>query len=130
MCFAVRTCRLTQMSSNEIQTNAAQRTVVDMEGVARSCRDRAREGAAQNYVVRVQDFVVWRDLVREPWNTGGGVVQYRGGEAAFFHGAVLIEQGANPAKVDVHRTYRSSAQHDAGIRREVRDCVVDLARRL
>src|SRR5579864_9199501 len=115
------------MSSNEIQTNAAQRTVVDVEGVARSCRDRAREGAAQNYVVRVQDFVVWRDLVREPCNARRGMIQHRGGEAAFFHGAVLVKQCANPAEVDVQRTYRSSAQYDAGIRREVRDRVVDLA---
>src|SRR6516164_7059604 len=99
-----------------------------MQRIAALGRRGSGERAAEDDVSGAKLLVVAGDLVCEPGDGRGGVVEHAGCEARFLDDGVLVEQGSDPAQVDTIRTDLSAAGYDSRIGGEVCDGVEHLAR--
>src|SRR6185437_12437597 len=115
--------------SGEVAAHAAIGTIVGLNRVAFAGLDRADERAGEHDLAGLQRKPERRDLVGEPRHAGGGMVEHAGGKPGLFELAVAIAQRADPAQVGIHWTDRTSAQHDAGVRRVVGNRIKNLAGR-
>ena len=68
------------------------------------------------------------ELVGEPGDAERRMAEHAGGDAGLLDLGILVHDAADPAQVDVHRTDRPAADHDAGRGAVVGDGVEDLAR--
>src|SRR5215468_12562742 len=95
--------RIADMSaSHETAGDRPQRAIVDMKDVARARFDSAGEGAAQHELTGLERNVEGRQLVGEPGDAVGRMVEHRGGHTRLFDDIVAMTQHADPAQVDVH----------------------------
>src|SRR5579859_3169008 len=121
---------LLQSGSSEITTHRAVGSIVGLDCVALAGLDRTDEGAGEHDLARLQRQSMRRDLVREPRDRGGGMIEHAGGKPGLFQLAVLEAERADPAEISIKRLDRTPAEHDAGIGRVVRDGVEDFSRSL
>lgn len=80
--------------------------VVDVEGIALARRDRAGEGAAEDNLPGFELDIVRRQLVGQPGHAVGRMIEYARGDAGLFNYAVAIQQGGDPAQVELVRFNR------------------------
>lgn len=69
-----------------------------------------------------------RQLVGQPGDALGRVVEHRGGDPGLFDHAVAVEDRRHPPQVDLARPHGAAAHHHAGVGGVVGDGVEDLAR--
>src|SRR6478672_4970526 len=119
---------MTGVPSDEVDRDASEAAKICVQDVAALHIGGPREGPAEHHVPGIELFAVRGDLVGQPGDAGGGVVQHPGSEPGFLDHCVLVEQGADPAQVERIGTHRPAAQDDARVRREIRDGVEHLAR--
>jgi hypothetical protein len=111
-----------------MQVDRAEPPVVDGEDVAAHGGRRPRERAAEDDVAGFEPLAVRRDLVGEPGDAVAGMVEHAGGKARLLDDAVLRQDRADPAQVDLAGPHRRAAGDDAGVGGEVGDGVEHLAR--
>ncbi|MNN82947.1 hypothetical protein D3C81_1999390 [compost metagenome] len=99
-----------------------------MEGVAGLGKNGPRERAAKNDLARFQRHVVLRQLVGQPHDAVGGVVQHARRQAGFLDDGIARHHRADPAQVHVAHAHGAAAHHHARVGGVVGDGVEHLAR--
>src|SRR5579872_6327025 len=117
-----------RLISSEVAAHGSIRTIVGLDRVTLAGLDRADEGPREHDLARFQRKSQRRDLVGEPRDGRGGMIEHAGGEPGLFQLAIAIAERTDPAQVGIERPQRPSAEHDAGVRSIVRDGVEDLSR--
>src|SRR5262245_25518857 len=114
--------------SHELHGDAAERAEVGMQRVALLGEHHAGERAGEHQVARLQRDAVRAELVGEPGDTQRRMAEHTGGHTGLLDLGVAVHDAADPAQVDVHRSDRPAADHDAGGGAVVGDGVKNLAR--
>src|SRR5437660_3912041 len=86
--------------SDEANRDGSQGAEIRAQHVSSFYGRRTRERATQHDIVGVELLVIASDLVSEPGNAVGRVVQYSRREAGLLDHLVLVEQRAHPAQVE------------------------------
>src|ERR1035437_1526045 len=116
--------------SDKTTGDVAKRAVVDVEGVPATGRYRPGKRSGQDDLPWLQRYAVLRKTLGQPGNAIGRVIQHAGSDTGFFDYAIAVEQGGNPAQIDIHRLDRPTAHDDAGIGGVVGNGVHHFARAL
>src|SRR5215469_11775376 len=101
-----------------------------MEGVAGSRGNGSCERAGHHQFAGIETLAKRSELIGEPRDAVGGVVQHRRSDAGFLKHAVSIAERTDPAQVDVERANRAAANYQRRIGRIVCDGVDHAPRRL
>src|SRR4051812_16930437 len=121
-------CFLVRLS--EVAAHRAVGAIIGLDCVALAGLDRTDERAGEHDLSGLERKAERCDLVGEPGNGRGGMIEHAGGKAGLFELAVLETQRTDPSQIGVKRADRPSAEHDAGIRRVIGDGIENLSRRL
>ncbi len=101
-----------------------------MEGIASAGRHRAGERSAEDDLARFKLHVVWRKFVCQPRHAVRRVVKHACGDASLFNHAVAVEQGGDPAQIQLVGLNRAAAENHASVGGVVGDGVEHFARAL
>src|SRR5215469_12798017 len=108
------------LSSGEANRDAAQRAEVRVQHVPPLRGRGTCERTAEDEVSCTELLVIAGDLVCEPGDARGGMVQHTGGEAGFLDDRVLVQHRTHPAQVETIGAHLSAARHDPGIGGKIR----------
>src|SRR4051794_10083240 len=114
--------------SGELERDAPERAEICAHGVALLRPHHTRERAGEYEVALLQRDAVLTQLIGEPRDAHRWMAEHAGGHTRFLDLGIAHHDAADPAQIDIHRTDRTAADHDAGGSAVVRDRVEDLAR--
>ena len=113
--------------SAEAKGDRSQVPVVDMKGITRLSVDWSGKRTAEDQLSGLKGHFMRRELVGEPGDAIGRMIEHGGGDAGLLERAVAIKQRGNPSQVHIQRPRRISTKHDSSARRVVGHGVGDPA---
>src|SRR5262249_3167256 len=114
--------------SNELDRDAAEIAEIGVQGVALAGMHHARERASEHQVTDIKRNAVLAELIGKPSEAKRRVAEHAGGDAGLLDLGIAVHDAADPAQVDIERTDRPAANHDAGGGAVVGDSIENLAR--
>src|SRR6516164_1066176 len=114
--------------SNKLHGDAAETAEIGVQCVALAGMHHARERAGEHQMADLERDAMLAEFVGEPCHAQSRMAEHAGGDAGLLDLGIAVHNAADPAQVDVERTDRTAADHDAGGGAVVGDSIENLAR--
>ena len=102
------------MRSHELHRDAAERTEIGVQRIALARKYHARKRAGEHQMTGVQRNAVLPQLVGKPSDAERRMPEHAGSDAGLFDFGIALHDAADPAQVEIERTDRPPADHNAG----------------
>src|SRR6201981_2760576 len=122
------TSRVLAASKDELDGDAAETAEIGVQRVALAGVDHARERAGQHQMPDIECDAVLAELIGKPGDAERRMAEHAGSDAGLLDLRIAIHDAADPAQIDIERTDRPAADHDAGGSAVVGNGVENLAR--